>query len=454
MASPRTALLSLLALLGALAVGCATPLTDQAASGLDSPSVKVAADDRPKETSAPANTGAPTLPVAPSSTAPEQSGPPRPEQLVSQFQGLDAAAQARLLADLKQTDPALWPQLLQTFQVAARRGRAEASRNNAPPQQTLDGASAPAVNAVASGLRDHPYHPLESRTPQPQPNAAAQASQPTPGGLAQAFTARRDPQAALASLNDPLDGNVSGATQVSYEAPVASSEDAVAAAIRALEAVDANAALGSQESTRKQIELRLLCLAAGRRDEALRPIPGMTAAEQEYWSSQLFALAAWLDTEKIPAADRRANEALAHLDAARGKLAELGGLQVRNPQFCTRVDGYGSFTKFKEYAFKPGQDVVLYVELDNFRCESTDGGYRTALSSRYRILDSQSKQVTEHEFPAIEEVCQNRRRDYYISFRVTMPQRIYNGRHTLQLTVEDTLGKKVGQTSIEFTIQE
>jgi len=262
----------------------------------------------------------------------------------------------------------------------------------------------------------------------------------------------------LATLNDPLDGDTSAVRQVSYESSASSNaqsaEQAISAAIRELEASGDHAVAGSQEAARRQIELRLLYLAAGRRDDSLKPIPGLTSAEQEFWSSQLYALSAWLDAEKTPAADRRANEALAHLDRARGKLAEIGTLQVRSPEFCTRVDGFGAFTKFKENVFKPSQEVVLYVELENFHCDSTDGGYRTALSSRYRILDSQGRQVTEYEFPAIEEVCQNRRRDYYISFRVTMPGRVYDGRHTLQLTVEDTLGKKVGQTSIEFAIKE
>ena len=35
-----------------------------------------------------------------------------------------------------------------------------------------------------------------------------------------------------------------------------------------------------------------------------------------------------------------------------------------------------------------------------------------------------------------------------------MPKQIYNGKYTLQLTVEDTKGQKIGQSSIEFTVKE
>ncbi|MDZ4784215.1 MAG: hypothetical protein SGJ19_28540 [Planctomycetia bacterium] len=391
--------------------------------------------------------------------AQSQAPPPSPEQFVGQLPGLDPATQARLLADLKQTDPAHWPQLLQAFRVAAGRGANPRPTGELPPQSTVDGSPAMAATAdVSSKLREHPYHPSERPAAPTTPPTSTLPGEPPTGGLAQAFAANRDPRAALATLNDPLDGDTSAVRQVSYESSASSNaqsaEQAISAAIRELEASGDHAVAGSQEAARRQIELRLLYLAAGRRDDSLKPIPGLTSAEQEFWSSQLYALSAWLDAEKTPAADRRANEALAHLDRARGKLAEIGTLQVRSPEFCTRVDGFGAFTKFKENVFKPSQEVVLYVELENFHCDSTDGGYRTALSSRYRILDSQGRQVTEYEFPAIEEVCQNRRRDYYISFRVTMPGRVYDGRHTLQLTVEDTLGKKVGQTSIEFAIKE
>ncbi len=459
----KASLVVMLGLLGSACAGCATLFSGEQAAVLESKENGAAPEAKSSAPAAvTANGAVPSVPGPP--LVPNVAATPvaihraPPEQLVHEVPGLDPAAQARLVADLKQTDPALWPQLLQSFRAAAHRSQSEAALRNGPPQASLDGTPAVASTGTSSGLREHPFHPQDRATAATGVPPVAAGSAPPPLGMAQTMITARDPQAALALLNDSLDGDTSAVQQVSYEESSigrdSDAQHALANAIRDLEGQSQHAAAGSQEAARRQIELRLLCLAAGRRDDALRPIAGLTSAEQEFWSSQLFALSAWMDAEKMPAADRRANEALTHLDHARGKLAEIGTLQVRNPQFCTRVDGYGAYTKFKEEVFKPSQDVVLYVELENFRSESADGGYRTALSSRYRILDSQGRQVTEHEFPAIEEVCQNRRRDYYVSFRVQMPNRVYDGRHTLQLTVEDTLGKKVGQTSIEFAIKE
>jgi len=434
-----------LGLLTASVAGCASMLPGAASDELnESPTA---------ENRAPATTP-PTTPSSVANASSPQERPPAaqpPDQAVKDIPGLDPAVQAQLVENLKQTPPEMWPQILQSFRAAAAARtpkREPPSAGNAlpTPAQTLDGAAAAAMVANGSGL---PAHVYDSRQPRTAPGLPAAKS------LADVFPAERDPQKGLASFNDSLD-DPAPVRQVSYEETSSTADnarEALETAIRELEQ-PASGALAANETARRQIELRLLYLAAGRRDDALRPILGMTSAEQEYWSSQLYALSTWLDTERLPAADRRASETLVQLDRARAKLAEIGTLQVRNPQLCTRVDGYGAFTKFKEDTFKPKQDVVLYVELENFRSDATDTGFRTALSSRYRILDAQGREVVVHEFPTIEEVCQNRRRDYYISFRVQLPARIYDGRHTLQLTVEDTLAKKVGQTSIEFTIKE
>lgn len=415
-------------------------------------------NETPSAVSQRADAATSSTPAAESNAVATAARPPQdqqPDQAVREIPGLDPAIQAQLVENLKQTPPEMWPQILQSFRTAAA---AKTARREPPPNadlptpaQTLDGGAAPPTVTNGSGLAQHVYDPREPRLAGAEASAASARANP----LAAAFPATRDPHAALATLNDPLD-EPAAVKPVSYETPSASAADprqALETAIRELEQTSAGAA-GSSDAARRQVELRLLYLAAGRRDDALRPIVGMTTAEQEYWSSQLYALSTWLDTERIPAADRRASETLVQLDRARGKLADIGTLQVRNPQLCTRVDGFGAFTKFPEDVFRPKQEVVLYVELENFRSDATDAGFRTALSSRYRILDGQGRQVVEHEFPTIEEVCRNRRRDYYISFRVQLPARIYDGRHTLQLTVEDTLGKKVGQTSIEFTIKE
>ena len=68
----------------------------------------------------------------------------------------------------------------------------------------------------------------------------------------------------------------------------------------------------------RQINLRLLYLAAGRRDDAMRPISGMPPDQQQFWTKELYGLATYRDAAKEPDLQRRATEATMHLrEAAR-----------------------------------------------------------------------------------------------------------------------------------------
>jgi hypothetical protein len=346
---------------------------------------------------------------------------------VQQVGALDPQAQNALLEDLKKTDPALWPQLVQTFrasiayrQQAAERTRRLAEQSNPPP---VVAQQKPA---------EHSAHPL----PQAEQGALA------PGALAGgAYPNTGAPAVKLVSAESPVGENSPNDWR-----------GQLAGAIRSFESQSANGQSNSAATATDQTKLRLLQLAAGQRDEALKPLNGVSGAEQDFWGEQLFGLATLLDADRMPDPQRRAAEAAQHLRDAAGKLGQTAALSVRNLAFCTEVTSFGVYKPFTKYEFKPGQEALLYAELDNFSSEPTDKGYHTSLKSSYQILDSRGARVAEQDFAVTEEVCRNARRDFFIRYFVYMPKRIYDGKYTLQLTIEDTVSKKVGQSSIEFTI--
>ncbi|HEV7224074.1 MAG TPA: hypothetical protein VGN42_15300, partial [Pirellulales bacterium] len=242
--------------------------------------------------------------------------------------------------------------------------------------------------------------------------------------------------------------------RVSYERPADGGDWSahLAAAIEGLESQTRQPAHDA-DSIARHAHLRMLYLVAGRRDDALRPIAGITAVQQDYWSKQLYALSAYLDSERTADPGRRAAEAVSHLSQAAAKLGELGPLAVKNLAFCTEVSSYGVYKRFEHDEFKPAQQVLLYAEVENFKSEEAAEGFHTALQSSYQILDSQGRRVAQDDFPLTEEHCQNRRRDYFTRYFLSLPPQIYEGRYTLELTIEDTLGRKIGQSTIEFTVK-
>jgi hypothetical protein len=227
----------------------------------------------------------------------------------------------------------------------------------------------------------------------------------------------------------------------------------LSATIRALKSSESSPTKAEDELAR-QARLRMLYVLAGRRDEALEPIPSAGPAMQEFWSKELYGLAMMLDAEKTPDAAGRAAEGKQFLGEALTHLGESAPLVVRNLAFCTAVQSYGCYTPFKKNEFTPGQEVLLYAEMDNFATESTPKGFHTVLRSSYQIFDAGGQRVADHTFTTTEEYCQNPRRDFFIGFHLRMPQRINPGKYNLQLTIEDVKSQKVGQSSIEFTIKQ
>jgi hypothetical protein len=99
--------------------------------------------------------------------------------------------------------------------------------------------------------------------------------------------------------------------------------------------------------------------------------------------------------------------------------------------------------------------VLIYAEVENFKSEQTTRGWHTSFEASYQLLDSQGQRVAKEDLPLTDEPdCQNRRRDYFIRYFVTLPKTIHDGHYTLELMVEDAVARKIGQSTIELTVKQ
>jgi hypothetical protein len=358
-------------------------------------------------TAAPSSPAAPNTPAPIAQTADTAPAPTQPDaqtmqQVMAELQQLgpvDPAVQNQLMEDLRRSDPSLWPLVMQQFRATvAYRRRVTGDVPSARVERL------PPVDHAAPSLVEEP------------PTA------------------------------NPV-------MPVSYTAPVANDgQQQLAEAIRTLEAeVSQNPTTPAELA--QHARLRMLYAAAGRRDDAVRPIPATSPTEQQFLSKELGGLSAWLDAEHTPDAASRAAETQPMLAEALAKLAEAGPLVVRNLAFCTEVQSYGCMKRFANYDFRPNQEVLLYAEVENFISEPTANGYHTALVSSYQVLDGRGQPIAGQTFAATEDLCQNARRDFFIGYRLRLPSGINPGRYTLRLSIEDLKCRKVGQASIEFSIQ-
>lgn len=312
----------------------------------------------------------------------------------------------------------------------------------APPAVVPQGSEVPAGLALGSAQSSL------------QPPAVLHFEQPAAGAQAPAAVASSQPAAPASPLAAPA----SPAVQAAYvSAPASQSAaawpDPLAQAIAELEQQTQGPARNADE-IRAHAALRLLYLSAGRRDDALRPIPGLPAGQQDFWLEELYGLWTLLDSQQIVDPAKRAVEARRHLDRALHRLADSAELLVYNLAFCTEVTSFGVYEETGKSEFRAGEEVLLYAEVENFRSEETEQGYHTALRSSYQILDAQGRRVTSQDFNVMEEHCQNPRRDFFVRYFLQMPERIYPGEYTLELTIEDGLSQKLGSGRIPFTVVE
>jgi hypothetical protein len=400
----------------------------------------------------PAATTIPANPVT-SAATPAQTAAILAE--VQQLGTVDPVAQNALLEAMKKTDPSLWPQLVQTFRASIAYHQEIAQRERPAAQNAT--LQANAMLPVGAPYQNN----SQPQTIAVQPARYADASspeynklQPLPESSDATLSPKFVPAEFVASYPNT---HLPEVHLCAAEGTPASTDwhDQLAATIKSLEtgATPTGDASSSLTPT-DQRTLRMLYLAAGRRDDALRPLADNheNSPDQNFWSEELSGLAAALDEQHFSNNDQRAAAATEHLRNAANTLGQSASLVVRNLAFCTEVLSYGMYKPLPKYELKPGQEVILYAEIDNFISQATDKGYHTALKSRYRIVDSRGVRIAEQEYPVTEEWCKNPRRDYFVRYFLYMPGRIAPGNYTLELAVEDTLGNKIGQSSLPFSI--
>jgi hypothetical protein len=425
---------------------------------------------------------------------------------------LDPQEQNKLLEDLRQTDPSLWPLMVKQVRAAVAyrrksmdRGQVQAAASS-PMFASAPIGESPQATANPSDTEENPPQVLPhnndstdiTKNVRRTPNRMPQTLETAKSSFKNSPNAPLPPEgeSGVATANLVSGGKIKKAKTTpaksidaddqvmpaSYESlaiqheSVKSDSAAIASGslgddsasaehpqsadwrvlleqtIKAMES-DSPEKPKTAEELSKQARLRMLYALAGRREDAAKPIPTAPPAMQDFWAKELYGLTVLLDTERTPDAMSRAAEAKQHLGEGFARIGEMAPLQIRNMSFCTKVQSYGCYTPFKKYEFLPDQEVLLYAEVENFGIESTPKGYHTALRSSYQILDKNGQRIADHANSTTEEYCQNPRRDFFIGYQIQMPKRINPGSYTLQLTIEDMKSQKVGQASVELTIK-
>ena len=213
------------------------------------------------------------------------------------------------------------------------------------------------------------------------------------------------------------------------------------------------------ELPRLEQHLRLAYLSAGRLDDAVSTVESLDGSQQGGFKHLMFGLGVWLSPDEARRVPLRAAKVVQSLREATTDLAAGSKLTLPKLCFCERVDYFGWYTEFPRNEFQPKQQVILYAEIENFTAEhKSPTGYETELQGTYQIFDAGGQMIAERQLPLDKEVCRNFRRDYFLAYRIYMPDTIAPGRYRLELTIEDLKahgyqGRKLGEGMLDFTIR-
>ncbi len=113
-------------------------------------------------------------------------------------------------------------------------------------------------------------------------------------------------------------------------------------------------------------------------------------------------------------------------------------LAARNACFASAVRGWGDVVRFPADRFRPGQEVIVYVELDNLSAGTSPAGRTTRIDAALRLVDGAGRSLHDWRFEPLSETRPALRRDYFARYVVRIPEAAPGGACRLELEVTDT----------------
>jgi len=155
-------------------------------------------------------------------------------------------------------------------------------------------------------------------------------------------------------------------------------------------------------------------------------------------------------SEKVPQEDPTV--VVAMLKERLAEARRTAPLTVRRACFASKVRGWGNLEAFEEPRFVPGQDVLVYVELDNLDGVEGPRGFSTQVAASLRLVDAAGDVVAEWSFPAVEDRADSPRTDYFVRYVVRIPTDVTAGDHRLEAAITDAVSSKTVTTSLPLGV--
>ena len=132
-------------------------------------------------------------------------------------------------------------------------------------------------------------------------------------------------------------------------------------------------------------------------------------------------------------------------------------LALPNLRLCKSVSQFGIYEPFEPARFSLGKEtqVIIYCEVENFASRAaSDARWETKLSYEavlYADNDAAVSVITKKPTSTVDR-CRNKRRDFFLADRLTLPSTLPAGSYTLKVTVVDQLANRVAEKSVDLLV--
>jgi hypothetical protein len=126
--------------------------------------------------------------------------------------------------------------------------------------------------------------------------------------------------------------------------------------------------------------------------------------------------------------------------------------------FATEVLNYGNADKVSSPEFRAGQKVLLVTDLSSFACEPVGAAsppelYRTRMSQRIAVYDSDGKLAFEKSFEAHEYQSSYNVTTMFIPRILQLPANMKPGSYTVKVEIVDELAGRQNDAGANFTVR-
>jgi hypothetical protein len=142
----------------------------------------------------------------------------------------------------------------------------------------------------------------------------------------------------------------------------------------------------------------------------------------------------------------------ASLPSSPNDLPSAARLSVVNACFASRVRGWGSVERFASSRFQPGQELIVYFELEDLVGDESPEGHTTRIDTTLQLISDDGQRLHEWRFEPLEETCRTPRRDYFARYVVRIPENLPAGACRLDLAVTDAVAHATAHASLPLEI--